>query len=104
MAIEVSENNFENMVLNNEKPVLVDFWAPWCGPCRQISPILSEISNEESDFEVVKINVDENQNIAMQYRIQSIPALMVFKNGEVVAARVGGASKEALKSWVRENI
>jgi thioredoxin 1 len=104
MALNVTESSFEKDVVNSDKPVLIDFWAPWCGPCRNIAPILDEISSEETDFYVGKINVDENQQLAMKFRIQSIPALMVMKNGEVVASRVGGGSKQDLLSWVKSNI
>jgi len=104
MAKEISEKTFEAEVLNNIKPVLVDFWAPWCGPCRAIAPALDEISKEELDFEVMKVNIDENPELAVKFRIQSIPSMMVFKNGEVVASKVGGSAKSSIISWVKENI
>ncbi|QED23215.1 thioredoxin [Candidatus Deianiraea vastatrix] len=104
MAREISQTDFRSEVLENEKPVLVDFWAPWCGPCRAIAPALNELSQEQNEFEVIKINIDENPEIAGHYRIQSIPAMMVFKDGKVVANRVGGLPKAQILSWVKENI
>lgn len=83
-AISVNKNNFNQEVLNSEKPVLMDFWAPWCGPCRMVVPLVEEIAKERSDIKVVKINVDEEQELAMQFGVMSIPTLVVMKNGKIV--------------------
>lgn len=88
-VINVNKNNFAQEVLRSEKPVLVDFWAPWCGPCRMVAPIIEEIAAERTDIKVVKINVDEEPELAGQYQIMSIPTLMVFKNGNVVNTSLG---------------
>ena len=91
------EENFNNDVLNSDKPVLVDFWAEWCGPCRAVGPILEEISNEHgAKIKIVKLNTDEEQAIAMKYGISSIPTMNVFVNGEVVKTIVGAKPKPAL--------
>lgn len=103
MTISVTDSTFESEVINSKLPVLVDFWAPWCGPCRAIAPVLDQISIENTDIKVVKINVDENPDTAVKFRIQSIPALMVFKDGKLVASRVGGASKDDLVKWVKSS-
>ena len=79
-AISVNKNNFNQEVLNSDKPVLMDFWAPWCGPCRMVVPLVEEIAKERSDIKVVKINVDEEQELAMQFGVMSIPTLVVMKN------------------------
>ena len=81
-AISVNKNNFNQEVLNSDKPVLMDFWAPWCGPCRMVVPLVEEIAKERSDIKVVKINVDEEQELAMQFGVMSIPTLVVMKNGK----------------------
>jgi thioredoxin 1 len=87
---ELTESSFETDVLNSEKPVLVDFWAPWCGPCRRIAPLLEQFAQENSEaVKVVKINTDENMNLATGYRIDSIPTLILFKDGQVVERFVG---------------
>ena len=95
-AINVSINNFESEVLRSEKKVLLDFWAPWCGPCRMVVPIIEEIGEEEPDIKVCKINVDEEPELASRYGIMSIPTLMVVENGQVVKQSMGAKSKEAI--------
>ena len=100
-AILVNKNNFQEEVLNSDKPVLVDFWAPWCGPCRMVLPIIEEISDENEDIKVVKINVDEDPELANQFGVMTIPTLYVFKNGEAVNHRSGAMPKEQILAMVR---
>ena len=92
-AISVNRNNFNQEVLNSDKPVLMDFWAPWCGPCRMVVPLVEEIAKERSDIKVVKINVDEEQALAMQFGVMSIPTLVVMKNGKIVNQVTGARPK-----------
>ena len=92
-AISVNKNNFNQEVLNSDKPVLMDFWAPWCGPCRMVVPLVEEIAEERSDIKVVKINVDEEQELAMQFGVMSIPTLVVMKSGRIVNQAVGARPK-----------
>ena len=95
-VIKISKENFASEVLNSNKPVLLDFYADWCGPCRMVGPIVSEIANERNDVKVGKINVDEQPELARQFRVMSIPTLMVFKNGQTVKREVGAKSKAEL--------
>ena len=97
-AIQVNKDNFQEVVLNSDKPVLVDFWASWCGPCRMVAPILEEIANERSDVKVCKINVDEEPALAGRYNVMSIPTLLVVKEGQVVNQAVGARPKSQILS------
>lgn len=92
-AISVNKNNFNQEVLNSDKPVLMDFWAPWCGPCRMVVPLVEEIAKERSDIKVVKINVDEEQELAMQFGVMNIPTLVVMENGKIVNQVTGARPK-----------
>jgi thioredoxin 1 len=94
---EVTDNNFAAEVLESPQPVLVDFWAPWCGPCRIIAPHLEELNNERDDLRVVKLNTDENPQTAAKYGIMSIPTLILFKNGEIAKQVVGALPKARLQ-------
>lgn len=97
-VMEVSDGNFQDEVLNADKPVLVDFWAPWCGPCRMVGPVVEELSEEmDGQVKFTKLNVDDNQTTAAQYGIMAIPSLLIFKGGEVAQQHVGALSKSALK-------
>ena len=95
-VITITEQNFEEEVMKSSVPVLVDFWAPWCGPCRMQGPVIEELSDEEKDVKFGKLNVDENLSLAMKYGVSSIPTLMVFKDGEAVSTAVGLQTKEGL--------
>ena len=92
-AININKNNFQNEVLNSEMPVLLDFWAPWCVPCRMVSPIVDEIATERGDIKVGKVNVDEQPELAAQFGVMSIPTLVVMKGGKVVNKMVGARPK-----------
>ena len=100
-VITVTSENFESEVLNSEKPVLVDFWASWCGPCRMLSPIVDEIAEEVQTIKVGKVNVDEQQDLAGKFGVMSIPPLILFKNGQPVNKSVGAKSKAALLDFIK---
>jgi thioredoxin 1 len=102
MAVDkVSDTSFETDVLKSSEPVLVDFWAEWCGPCRMVAPVLEEVAGElQGKLKVVKLNVDENPQTASKYGIMSIPTLMIFKNGELASRQVGATPKAKLVQWI----
>jgi len=102
---EISSEQWKQQVLNSDKPVFVDFWAEWCGPCRMVSPIVEELSKEyEGKVNFVKVNVDQNRDLASKYNILSIPNLAIFHNGEVVAQAAGASSIESIRNYIDKNI
>ena len=104
-TVAVTDATFDAEVKNSDIPVVVDFWAEWCGPCKQIGPALEELSSEmDGKVKIVKVNVDENPNSPAQMGVRGIPALFIFKNGEVISNRAGAAPKAALQSWIDESI
>ncbi|OUD09709.1 thioredoxin [Marivivens niveibacter] len=104
-TVAVSDDTFDAEVRQSNIPVVVDFWAEWCGPCRMIGPALEELSDEmEGKVKIVKVNVDENPNSPAQLGVRGIPALFVFKDGEVVANKAGAAPKAALQAWIQDSI
>ena len=100
MVVHANRNNFDEVVLNSEKPVLLDFWAPGCGPCRMVGPVLDEIAQERPDIKVVKVNVDEEQELAMQFGVMSIPTLVVMKDRRVVNQAMGARPKAQILSML----
>jgi thioredoxin 1 len=104
-TVKVTDKTFQEEVLASDTPVLVDFWAEWCGPCKMIHPALEELAVEfEGKLKVAKINVDENPNLPAKYGVRGIPALFMFKGGEVVSNRTGAAPKASLKGWIEETV
>ncbi|MFQ3229087.1 thioredoxin TrxA [Reinekea sp.] len=102
--LNVTDDSFESDVLRSEQPVLVDYWAEWCGPCKMIAPVLEEVANEYSGkMSVAKLNIDDNPNTPPKYGIRGIPTLMIFKNGEVAATKVGALSKSQLLEFIQAN-
>ena len=104
MSIKVTDADFEAQVINSESPVVVDFWAEWCGPCKAMSPIIDELSSELGEkVKIVKVNIDESPNAPTQYGVRGIPTFMVFKGGQVKDTKVGGMSKDDLKKWIESS-
>jgi thioredoxin 1 len=103
-TVKIDNSNFQTDVLQAKEPVVVDFWAEWCGPCKMIAPALEEIATEMGGkVKIAKLNIDENPELAAQYGVRSIPTLMIFKGGEVADMKVGAAPKTALSSWISGN-
>ncbi len=99
-VINLTKSNFDAEVLNSDKVVLVDFWAAWCAPCRMLSPIVDQVAEELTDIKVAKVNIDDEQDLALQYNVMSIPTLLVFKGGQLVKRSVGVISKNDIKELV----
>ncbi|MAO54898.1 MAG: thiol reductase thioredoxin [Rhodospirillaceae bacterium] len=105
MPKQISDDSFETDVLGSSEPVLVDFWAEWCGPCKQIAPALEELASElEGKVTVAKLNIDDNPSTPGKYGVRGIPTLMLFKNGEVAATKIGALPKSKLQEWLEQNI
>lgn len=106
MTIKITDADFDEQVLNSKEPVLVDFWAEWCGPCKAIGPMLEELSGElEGKVKIAKLNIDENQNTTIKYGVRSIPTMILFKNGEAVDIKVGaGTPKAGMAKWLESHV
>ena len=103
-AKKVSDAEFDAEVLKSDKPVLVDFWAEWCGPCKQLGPIIDEISGERSDIKVVKVNIDDNPESPQKYGVRGIPTMILFKNGAAAATKVGAIPKSKVVEWIDASV
>ena len=103
-TINVTDATFEELVLKSDKPVVVDFWAQWCGPCKMIGPVLEEISNERDDITIVKMDIDENPEVPTSFGVRSIPTILIFKGGEAVATTMGAKPKAQLTAWINSAV
>ena len=104
-TVNITDENFDTEVLKSDKPIVVDFWAEWCGPCKQIGPTLEEISNEmTNEIIIAKHNIDNEPNIPTKYGVRGIPTMLLFKGGELKATKVGATTKSNIVSWIKENI
>ena len=103
--LKLTDAEFENQVIKSEKPILVDYWAEWCGPCKMIAPVLEEVASELSDKILIgKLNVDENSETPPKYGIRGIPTMLLFKDGQLKATKVGATTKSNIVSWIKQNI
>jgi thioredoxin len=102
--VTVTDQNFENEVLKADKPVLVDFWATWCGPCRMVAPVLDELADETDQVRIAKLNVDENQQVAYKFQVSSIPTFILFKNGQMADRMMGAMPKSAFQNFINRNL
>lgn len=104
MALDVTQVNFEAEVINADKPTVVDVWAPWCGPCKMLTPVIEQLSEEMDNVKFVKLNADENQELVAALGVRNLPTLVLFKDGEVETVRMGAAPKSQIMGWVNQNI
>ncbi len=104
MAQDVTQSNFEVEVINADKPVVVDVWADWCGPCKMLTPVIEQLSNEVDNVKFVKLNADENQELIAALGVRNLPTLVLFKDGEVETVRMGAAPKSQILNWVNQHI
>lgn len=104
MLTEITDKDFKQEVLDSKQLVLIDFWAPWCGPCKMLGPILEDLAQEVSNVKIVKINIDENLEVPSQLGIRSIPTMMLYKGGENIATKIGVLPKNSIKEWIESNL
>ena len=105
MTKEITDKNFDEIINNSKNPVLVDFWAPWCGPCKQLSPIIDQLSSElEGKIDIYKCNIDDNPESPSKYAVRGIPTMILFKKGKIADTKVGSLPKSTLFGWIEENI
>ena len=104
MVKNIKDSEFDSLVINSKKPVIVDFWAEWCGPCKQLAPVLDELAGELENVTFVKINIDENPETPTQFGVRGIPTLILFEDGKQKSVKVGALPKSALKEWIESNL